>query len=114
MGMGISGGSKAGEQRLAVFFDGLAAKGIDVKDLPARIRNPIRFIPPWGGSVAYGFEALILADICDAVLAARQDDLALAQRHGSAPQRARVLRLPHGDRGIGRATGGSARARARR
>jgi len=41
MGMSLSGGSKIGEQRLAVFFDSLASKGIDVKDLPARIRNPI-------------------------------------------------------------------------
>lgn len=71
MGMSMSGGSKSGEQRLAVFFDSLAAKGIDVKDLPARIRNPIRFMPP-GGGTAYGYEATILADICDAVLAARR------------------------------------------
>jgi hypothetical protein len=81
MAMGSSGSSKAGEQRLAVFFDGLATKGIDVKDLPARIRNPIRFIPPWGGTAAYGFEAIILADICDVVLAARKEDALQKQQH---------------------------------
>src|SRR5688572_30547363 len=31
MGLSTSGGSESGEQRLAVFFDRLAAKGIDVK-----------------------------------------------------------------------------------
>ena len=71
IGMSISGGS-AGEQRMPRFIESIASKGIDVKDLPARIREPIKFIPPGGGSVAYGYEATILADICDAVLAARK------------------------------------------
>jgi hypothetical protein len=43
----------------------------DIKDLSTRIRNPIGFKPPAGGR-AYGFEATILADICDVILAARQ------------------------------------------
>ena len=42
IGMSISGGS-FGEQRMAGFVDGLAQKGVDIKDLSARIRNPIRF-----------------------------------------------------------------------
>lgn len=71
IGMSISGGSR-GEQRMAVFMDVLAAKGIDIKDLAARIRNPIRFKPTGGGKVGYGYEATILADICDVVLAARR------------------------------------------
>ena len=80
IGMSISGGS-FGEQRLAVFLDSLAQKGIDVKDLPARIRNPIKF-RFGGGRTAYGYEATILADICDIVLAARkQDALHPQQRH---------------------------------
>jgi hypothetical protein len=91
MGMGISGASKAGEQRLAVFFDGLAAKGIDVKDLPTRIRSPIRFIPPWGGSVAYGFDALILADICDVVLAARKVKGVLQKQQVHIADRCEIL-----------------------
>lgn len=33
--------------------------------------NPIRFIHPHGGNEAYGYEAVILPEICEAVLAAR-------------------------------------------
>ena len=38
--MSISGGS-FGEQRVAGFLEGLAQKGVDIKDLAPRIRNPI-------------------------------------------------------------------------
>jgi hypothetical protein len=71
IGMSISG-ARAGEQRLAVFFDGLSNRGFDVKDLTARMREPIKFLPPGGGRTAYGYEATILADICDVILAARK------------------------------------------
>jgi hypothetical protein len=54
------------------FVDGLAQKGVDVKDLAARIRNPIKFRFPGGGRPAYGYEATILADLCDVILAARE------------------------------------------
>jgi hypothetical protein len=52
-------------------IDGISQKCFDVKDLPSRIRNPIRFKLPGGGR-SFGFEATILADICDAILAARK------------------------------------------
>lgn len=71
IGMSISG-ARAGEQRLAVFFDGLSKRGFDVKDLTARMRKPIKFLPLGGGRTAYGYEATILADICDVILAARK------------------------------------------
>jgi hypothetical protein len=35
--------------------------------------NPIRFQAPTGGSPATGYEATILPDLCEAVLAARQE-----------------------------------------
>jgi hypothetical protein len=35
------------------------------------IKNPIIFKPP-GGGIAYGYEATVLADLCDAVLDARK------------------------------------------
>jgi hypothetical protein len=44
----------------------------DGKNLTARISNPIRFIPPAYGRSAFGYEATVLADICEVVLAARQ------------------------------------------
>ncbi len=71
IGMSTSGGS-SGAHRLALFIENLADKGVDCKDLAMRIRNPIHFRPGGGGYAAYGYEATILADICDAVLAARK------------------------------------------
>jgi hypothetical protein len=70
IGMSLSGATD-GAQRLAVLFDSLAEKGIDCKDLAARIRDPILFRPTRGGRTAYGYEATILADICDKILEAR-------------------------------------------
>lgn len=42
-------------------------------DLAMALSNPIRFIRPGrGGKLAVGFEATMLADLCDAVLKARE------------------------------------------
>jgi hypothetical protein len=80
IGMSTSGGSRAGEPRLAILFDALSAKGTDTKDLAERIKNPIRFRAPGGGRDAYGFEATILADICDVILAGRKAGHLLEQQ----------------------------------
>lgn len=72
LGMSIGGSSRRGEQRMVVFVESLARKGIASNDLAARMRKPVRFRPPGGGPVAFGYEATILADLCDAVLAARE------------------------------------------
>lgn len=85
IGMSISGGT-FGEQRMAGFVDSLAQKGIDIGDLSARIRNPIRFRFPGGGRSAYGYEATILADVCDAILAARLKDVLHPQQKRFAEQ----------------------------
>ncbi|WP_186039117.1 P63C domain-containing protein [Burkholderia gladioli] len=69
IGMSKSGG-RGGEHRIAVLVDSLAKKGIEINDLSSRIRKPIRFIPV-GGGISHGFEATVLADLCDVVLAAR-------------------------------------------
>lgn len=78
IGMSTSGGS-GGAHRLAQFIENLADKGIDCNDLAVRIRNPIQFRPKGTGRMAYGYEATILADICDAILAARKVKGALQQ-----------------------------------
>lgn len=85
IGMSLSGGS-AGEQRVVTFIDSIEKKGIDINDLSARIRRPIEFLPTKGGRPAYGFEATILADICDAVLAARQEGALQPQQAHIAEQ----------------------------
>lgn len=85
IGMSLSGG-KSGEQRIATFLDVISSKGIETNDLSARIRNPIRFYPTGGGRDAYGFEATILADICDVILQARKADKLLPQQQKLAEQ----------------------------
>jgi hypothetical protein len=91
LGMSISGGS-FGEQRMAGFIDALGQKGVDTRDLAARIRNPIKFRPPGGGRPAYGFEATILADICDVVLAARKREALVHQQQHIADRCEILLR----------------------
>lgn len=64
-----------GAQRLAVFLKKIEGKGLDNKDLIARIENPIEFQPTRGGRSAFGYEATVLADLCDAILASRKKKL---------------------------------------
>ena len=90
IGMSTSGGA-GGEQRLALFTASLAekAKGnkdlyVRIADLTERLKNPIKFNP--GGKPAYGYEATVLADLCDAVLGARAAGLLLKQQEHIAAQ----------------------------
>lgn len=81
IGMSTSGGSD-GAQRMALFIESLAEKGIYCKDLAVRIRSPIIFRPKGVGTPAYGYEATIINDICEAVLEARNlEKLARNQAH---------------------------------
>ena len=68
-GIGISTGGA--QRRLSGLIQRLASQGADLSVLSANIQNPIEFQPPRGGRTAFGYEATILADICEAVLAAR-------------------------------------------
>lgn len=86
IGMSTSGGSRIGEQRIATFLDSIAKKSIQNKDLTMRIRNPLRFRRTNGGRIVYGYEATILADICDAVLAARNLNILQPQQKHIADQ----------------------------
>jgi hypothetical protein len=71
--LGMSIGSAAGRQgdRLYQFATGKNILPFVSSDLISRMSNPIRFRAPTGGSVATGYDATILPEICDAVLAAR-------------------------------------------
>lgn len=64
-------GMGTGADRLPSFFSGKAISPFTNNELSAAIRNPIRFIAPHGGVPVNGYPATILADICEAVLAAR-------------------------------------------
>jgi hypothetical protein len=70
--MSTGGAKKTGEQRMANFVASLESKGIAINNLTARLQSPILFSPPGGGRPAYGYEATILADLCDTVLDARR------------------------------------------
>lgn len=72
-GMAIAqGGSmKKGLSRLELFVSGKIISPFISNDLRDRVENPILFRTPANGK-AYGYEAEILVELCEAVLAARQ------------------------------------------
>ncbi len=67
---GGSGGR--GGDRLAKFTHGARLRDYVSSQLLEGTARPIKFLTP-SGTIAYGYEATILADICEAVLAARKD-----------------------------------------
>ena len=72
VGLGRGGSKQAtGVPRIAEFIGRLEEKGIETNDLSARLKSAVEFQPPTGGRTAYGYPAILLADVCDAVLAAR-------------------------------------------
>lgn len=67
------GGSRQGNggTRLYRFIDSQALRGYASAELLEKVNNPIHFRTP-AGATAYGYEASILADICDVVLEVRR------------------------------------------
>lgn len=88
MSRGSSGGT--GGDRLAKFVSGDRLKPFVNKHLREVTGDPIKF--RIGGNLAYGYEATVLADICDAVLAARQDGKLQKQQMHIAEQCEILLR----------------------
>lgn len=82
MSQGTAG--KGGGDRIAKFA---GTKGVSSRinnELLEVISNPVHFIAP-NGSRAYGYEATVLADLCDAVLEARKaGELHYQQEHIAA------------------------------
>lgn len=72
LGMSRGGSSKGGGDRLAHFVGGKALEPFIGEGLRAVINSPIQFVTP-AGMVANAYDAQMLADICDAVLTARQE-----------------------------------------
>jgi hypothetical protein len=88
LGMARGSAKKGGGDRLANFASGKAVSPFVSEDLRAVINSPIIFRV--GGNIAYGYEATILADICEAVIAADQDGkLQKQQKH--IAQQCRIL-----------------------
>ena len=69
--LGMSPGSAGGTgDRLSSFIDGRGVKPFISNELRDMITKPIKFNSPTG--IAYGYEATILVDICDAVIQANK------------------------------------------
>lgn len=93
-GIGMStGGGSAGEQRLPAFAASISEKSKEIIELHAsstalseRLRNPIKFRTPGIGGTAYGYEATVLADLCDVILAARAANKLQKQQEHIAAQ----------------------------
>jgi P63C domain len=71
LAMKRGGATKGGGDRIANFLNTKSLKSYIPSSLGGAINSPIRFKAH--GTWAYGYEATILADICDLVLRARQE-----------------------------------------
>jgi hypothetical protein len=88
--MSAGGNTGVGAQRLAYFMSVLEKKGIDTKGLAVRIATPVLFIPTHGGRPAYGYEATVLPEVCNAILEARRTGLLQRQQEHLA-ERCEIL-----------------------
>lgn len=81
LGMKRGGKGRAGGDRLLSFVTGKGLEPYISKELHHASASPIKFRTTYG-SLTFGYDAQILADICDAVLAARKaGDLQKQQMH---------------------------------
>ncbi|WP_085678184.1 MULTISPECIES: P63C domain-containing protein [unclassified Pseudomonas] len=73
-GLGMSRGSRQqGGDRMVTFLESKGVKPFVSEDLLAAITKPIRFLSGNNAAVVtFGYPATVLADICEAVLAARK------------------------------------------
>ena len=86
-GLGMArGSSSGGSDRLTNFLTGKGIFPFINKELMAAITNPIKFRSPHGGGVVFGYPATILADICEAVLTARNEGVLQKQQEHIAVQ----------------------------
>ncbi len=92
-GLGMTYGSgQGGADRLTGFAGGKGISPFVNNDMMVLIQNPIKFTHSTGGGVAYGYPATLLADICDAVLAARKAGVLQKQQEHIAHQAEMLVR----------------------
>ena len=72
---------EVGAFRLGRLVAFLAGKQIDVKELAQKTRAPIAFQQPNSTAIAFGYEASVLTEICDAVIKARTRGLLTQAQH---------------------------------
>lgn len=91
LNMARGGSMVPGLNRLELFIRGERISGFVIDALADRIRSPIVFVTPTGG-LAYGYEADVLVELCEAVLAARADGKLQAQQLGIAQRCELIVR----------------------
>lgn len=96
IGMSTGGGSTTGEQRLAAFSLSLAKKANENSivssrgiALAERLKTPLKF--NLAGKLTYGYEATMLADLCDIILDARTAGGILMKQQEHLAARAEML-----------------------
>jgi hypothetical protein len=85
LGMKYGGNRNRGGDRLANFTAGKALEPYVSPELLRATTTPIKFRTP-KGALAYGYDATILVDICEAVLQARSEGRLQAQQEHIAKQ----------------------------
>lgn len=86
-GLGMArGSSPRGGDRLTNFFSGKGISPFINNELMAAITSPIKFRSPQGGGITFGYQATILADICESVLEARKHGALQKQQEHIAEQ----------------------------
>lgn len=83
-GLGMKSGSRGGADRLAGFLGGKGLSPFVSSGLTVLIDSPLKFRS--SGGLTFGYPATILADICDAVLAARKAGVLQKQQEHIADQ----------------------------
>jgi hypothetical protein len=89
LGISRGGSSKGGGDRLANFVSQKTLEPYVNNNLRMVTTNPIKFRTP-RGAIAYGYEATVLADICDAILEARKKG-ALSKQQEHIASEAEIL-----------------------
>lgn len=90
-GIGMSlGSSRTGDARHIALMESDGVKPHANSELLPMLKSPIRFQNPRGGGTAYGYPATILADYCDAVLAARKEGT-LPPRQSQVAEQCEIL-----------------------
>ncbi len=90
LGMSKGSGTPGRGDRLVQFAASKTISPYLSNDLIRMMNEPIRFRAPSGGSMAYGYEATILPEVCDAVLRARQEGV-LLRRQSHIAERCEIL-----------------------
>lgn len=85
MSMAAGGSMVKGLSRLELFISGKIISPFISSELRDRIQNPILFRTPANGK-AYGYEAEVLAELCEAILEARSAGVLQAQQKQIAQQ----------------------------